>query len=204
MIIPFFSQGYQGLVAGFFTGIDDSQAELVRTELLQFGQTLADRWSLMRWRHFWESLRQQGNPKQLAQSILQLVSPVSYVIIETSGSIEGYKLKDEETYWAGYRTLTPEEARMLCARPAELKLNGTLYPGSAVTIKLLPDYPMLDHEFTKARIDMLLHSPLELCLPVQKSSLSLEALKEMKSSLETRSFRRPALTFRAAADICAG
>ena len=191
MIIPFFSQGFQGLVVGFFTGIDNGQAELVRTELLQFGQTLADRWSLLRWRHFWESLRNQGSPKQLIGAILQLVSPVSYVIIETSSGIEGYKLKDEETYWAGYRTLTSEEARMLSARPAELKLNGTLFPGSAVTIKLLPDYPMLDQEFTKARIDMLLHSPLELCMPMQKSSLTLDALKELRASLDTRSFDGP-------------
>ncbi len=187
MLIPFFSQGYQGLVVGFFTGVGNDQAELVRTELLQFGQTLADRWSLMRWRRFWESLRKQDSPRQLASAILQLVSPVSYLIMETSSSIEGYKLRDEETYWAGYRTLSAEEARMLCTRPAEIKLNGTLLPGASVTIKLLPDYPMLDQEFTKARIDMLLHSPLELFTPVRESSLTLETLKEMRSSLDTRS-----------------
>ena len=76
---------------------------------------------------------------------------------------------------------------MLCTRPAEIKLNGTLTTGSSVTIKLLQDYPMLDQEFTKARIDMLLHSPLELFTPVRESSLTLETLKEMRSSLDTRS-----------------
>ena len=47
---------------------------------------------------------------------------------------------------------------------------------------------MLDHEFTKVRITMLLQSPLELSLPIQKSALTLEVLKETKSGLETRSF----------------
>jgi hypothetical protein len=187
MIIPFFSQGFQGLAVGFFTGIEDSHAELVRTELLQFGQTLADRWSLLRWKHFWESLRQQSEPKRLARSILQLVSPVAYLIVESGGTAEGYKLKDEETYWAGYRTLSPDEARMLAARPAEIKLNGTLFPGSSVTIKLLPEYPMLDQEFTKARIMMLLKSPLELSITIQKASLPLEELRETKAALDTRS-----------------
>ena len=123
MIIPFFSQGFQGIVVGFFTGIDDTQAELVRTELLQFGQTLADRWSLLRLRHFWESLRKPAETNQLARAILQLVSPVSYLIVETGSGIEGYKLKDEETYWAGYRAPPPEKSRMLCSRPAEIRLD---------------------------------------------------------------------------------
>ncbi len=186
MNIPFFSQGFQGIVVGFFTGIEDHQAELVRTELLQFGQTLADRWSFQRCRYFWENLRAHTEKKQLAQAILQMVSPVSYIIVESGDEKEGYRLREEESYWAGYRKLSPNEIDALRVRPAEIRLDETLVPRCSIIIKLLSEYSMLDRGFTKARVDMLLKGPFGTPVEIRATALALETLKSIKAILENR------------------
>ena len=191
MIIPFFSQGFQGIVVGFFTGIDDKQSELVRTELLQFGQTLADRWSLQRFRSYGDTVQRRQDADHIAQAVLQLVSPVSYVIVEAGGRLDGYKLKEEESYWAGYRKLASNEISVLKSRNCEIQMTDTVVPGSNIRVKVLSDYNVLDQEFTRERIKMLLNNPFVKQAPVELESFSMGKLQHKKTLLEMRTENGP-------------
>ena len=191
MIIPFFSQGFQGIVVGFFIGIDNKQSELVRTELLQFGQTLADRWSWQRFSSYWETTQKRHDAARLAEAILQMVSPVSYVIVDVGDQSEGYKLKEEESYWAGYRKLAPNEISMLKSRSCEICLVDAVAPNSTVMVKVLSDYNVLDRDFTTMRIKMLLGNTFGKRTQIEHESFSLDKLRSKKVTLESRSENGP-------------
>lgn len=186
MIIPFFSQGFQGVVVGFFTGIDNTQSELVRTELLQFGQTLADQWAWQRFRSYWETTQKRHDATHLAEAILQMVSPVSYVIVDAGDQSDGYRLREEGSYWAGYRKLAPNEISMLRSKNCEIRLIDNVAPNCTVTIKVLSSYNVLDQEFTTMRIKMLLSNLIGKQSLGDNELFSLEKLKNKKIMLESR------------------
>lgn len=191
MIIPFFSQGFQGIVVGFFIGIDNKQSELVRTELLQFGQTLADHWSWQRFRAYSETTQKHRDAAHLSEAILQMVSPVSYVIVETGDQSEGYKLREEGSYWAGYRKLSPNEITILKSRNCEIRLVNTVSPNSTVIIKVLSDHNVLDQAFTTMRIKLMLSYFTNKQTIVDSESCSLDKLKYKKIELENRTESGP-------------
>jgi hypothetical protein len=160
MMIPFFSHGFQGIVVGFFLGIDDAAAELIRTEILQFGQTLADKWSMLRHQHFSEALRRYQDVNQVIEALVQMVSPIDYIIVELRDQTSGYRLRREANYWAGYERLTRAELISLKNSDAEIRLENIILPNSNVVIKTLSGHSMFDAQFTRARLEIILNHPL--------------------------------------------
>ncbi|MGA7323823.1 MAG: hypothetical protein WBX25_04940 [Rhodomicrobium sp.] len=187
MMLPFFSSGFQGIVVGFFIGIDNVATELIRTELMQYGQTLADKWSMLRRRHFKEALHRREGPEQVAQSLVQLVSPVDYVVLRSSGGIYGYRLQTENGYWAGYKKLDGATAAQLIEAEADIRFDESQVPGFEVAIKTLPGHSMFDPIFTRARLQMIFDHPLAVQLsPREGADLSVEALWDLKQNLEEK------------------
>ena len=120
MIMPFFSNGFQGAIVGFFFGIDNATAELIRNELMQFGQTLADKWALLRQQSFNLVILNSGDPKQVAEGLLKIVSPVDYIVVDCAGRSAGYRLRREESYFAGYERLRGLETSRLTSKALRL------------------------------------------------------------------------------------
>lgn len=194
MMIPFFSQGFQGIVVGFFIGINDHTAELVRTELLQFGQTLADTWSLLRTGNFWENIKDyRGDIKQLAFAIINLVSPVEYIIVTVKDQEVGYKFVKEDEYWAGFRQLNTDEISVLKEQSSDIILEDILFEKSRIVIKLLSNYTVFDRFFTSKRIEMLLRHPLDLIPRESRNPLTLESVSQKIKILQGRIAEKPSI-----------
>ncbi len=189
IMIPFFSQGLQGVVVGLFIDIDDSTAQSIRTELLQFGQTMSDKWSILRNVYFWETVRDyRGDIIQLARALLHMISPVDYVIVEVEGRMEGYKLRKEDGYWAGYRRLKPDEVSSLKQdqQEAKITLENVILPKSLITIKTLPDNANLDAFFAKMRLEMLLRNPLGLIQLSKRQDVTVDTVNDMIRDMKAK------------------
>jgi hypothetical protein len=184
MMIPFFSNGFQGIVVGFFIGIDDTTAELIRTELLQYGQTLADKWSMIRRQHFHESLNRSFNLERMAENLTQMVSPVDYLVVRGGDQLHGYKLRHEGGYWAGYERLDREVAARLLDLEADIHLERWQISNAEVIIKTLSGHTMFDPVFTRARLELLLnHQVTGLPFERNEGYLVLETLRELETNL---------------------
>jgi hypothetical protein len=152
--IPFFSNGLQGVVIGFFHGVDHSQKELMRTTLTQFGQTLADVYASLRIQRLAETLVGTLHLDGLAREILHVISPVRKLILSRERGRVGYALAKEHNYWAGYR-------RLAAARDFERDISAMGFTidgphGVAIYIEPLTDVPNFHHQFTHIRLEMCL------------------------------------------------
>ena len=187
IMMPFFSHGLQGLVVGFFVGVDDAALETIRTELLQFGVTLADKWSILRSTRFWASVREyRGDISRLAASLIYMISPVDYAIIEVDGRMAGYKLCTESGYWAGYKKLSSEDALSLKQNESEIVLRNVLFPNSLVIIKTLPDSANIDSFFTRTRLEMILRNPLGVNYTSKQKELTFDDVVDKIRSLQEK------------------
>ena len=187
MMLPFFSNGFQGIVVGFFIGIDDIAAEHIRTELMQYGQTLADKWSMLRRRHFTEVLKESRSAEHIAEFLVQLVSPVDYVIVRSSDQISGYRLRREGSYWAGHESIEREMLLHLAQQKADIRLGGGEIPGIEAAIKTLSGYSMLDPVLTHARLEMILQHHVEpQAAGPAKSLLTFDALQNLQDLLREK------------------
>ena len=187
MMIPFFSNGFQGIVVGFFIGIDDTAAELIRTELLQYGQTLADKWSMICRQEFHESLGVATSLEHVAEAMTQMVSPVDYIIVRAGGRSHGYKLRRDAGYWAGYEKLDSDTALRLMDQNADIRLPSGQMCNADVTIKTLSGHSMFDPVFTRARLELLLsHQVTAISSEKAVTSISLEALHDLERTLREK------------------
>jgi hypothetical protein len=150
--IPFFSNGLQGVVVGFFHGIDGSQKQLMYTTLIQYGQTLADAYAGLRMQRLAVAFGKHLHLDGLAREILHVVSPVKKLILSRERGRIGYGLKTEHNYWAGYRRLTaaPDFERDTIGFSIDSP-NGV-----AIYIEPLTDVPNFHHQFTHIRVEMCL------------------------------------------------
>jgi hypothetical protein len=165
IIMPFFANGLQGIVVGFFHGVDDLQKELMKTTLMQFGQTLADTYANLRVRRLCEALTTTVHLDGLAQEILHVISPVKKIILSRERGRIGYALAREHNYWAGYRRLS--EAADFERDPSTLGFTVDGPHGVAIYVEPLTDVPNFHHQFTHIRIEMCLRQCL-LGVPGQK------------------------------------
>jgi hypothetical protein len=150
--IPFFSNGLQGVVVGFFHGIDQNQKDLMYTTLMQYGQTLADAYASLRMQRLTEMFGRHLHLDGLAREILNVVSPVKKLILSRERGRIGYALLTEHNYWAGYR-------RLAAAPDFERDTIGFTIDspnGVAIYIEPLTDVPNFHHQFTHIRIEMCL------------------------------------------------
>jgi hypothetical protein len=168
--IPFFSNGLQGVVIGFFHGVDHAQKELMRTTLMQFGQTLADAYASLRMQRLGESIGGTLHLDGLAREIIQVISPVRKLILSRERGRVGYALAKEHNYWAGYR-------RLAAARDFERDISAMGFTidgphGAAIYIEPLTDVPNFHHQFTHIRLEMCLRR----CFVGAPGSKRVEAL----------------------------
>jgi hypothetical protein len=104
--LPFFVNGFQGIVTGFFAELDAHGEAAVTTTLLQFGQTLADIYFDLRSRHFLERARHANNQLDaLARALVSLLSPIELLVIQSGSLRHGYQLLREHGYWAGFASM---------------------------------------------------------------------------------------------------
>jgi hypothetical protein len=186
-MLPFFSNGFQGIVVGFFLGIDDITAELIRTEIMQYGQTLADKWSMLRRRHFAEALRESHDVERVAQALVQMVSPVDYVIVRSASQACGFRLRREHSYWAGYEKLDQEAISNLAQEKEDLRFHCGRDPDLEITIKTLSGLSMLDPLLTRVRLEMVLqHYATPQSAASAHNVPSLEMLGQMLEMLRER------------------
>ena len=186
MIMPFFSNGFQGAIVGFFFGIDNTAAELIRSELMQFGQTLADKWALLRQQSFNQVIRNSGDPKQVAEGLLKIVSPVDYIVVDCAGRSAGYRLRREQSYFAGYERLRGLEIEKLKRADPDIFLPDAIAPLCTVRIKTLSGHTTLDKEFTRARLEMALHHLMPKTNGVAGERMTFDRLKAHHDDLQDK------------------
>jgi hypothetical protein len=182
--IPFFSHGFQGIVAGFFTEVPDDQKDAIFTTLWQFGQTMSDAYSAYRGQQFLDILQTQYNAESLAKAVINLAGPIKSVIVELDGKRAGYRLKHESGYWAGYELLnTPDIAPLLnsCRR---LCLPNPFRTGCALYIEPVTGIPLFDSEFSIKRVENCISQFARMACPATATSaLTLQQAESMRDQL---------------------
>jgi hypothetical protein len=104
-----FSRGLQGVVFGLFTDVPKDQMQPILTLLLQFGETLSDIYSDLRWKAFVDVLEGDLDEGELAREIINVVSPIQKIIVSRNGRRAGYKIGTESVYWSGYVPISPQQ-----------------------------------------------------------------------------------------------
>jgi hypothetical protein len=182
--IPFFSNGLQGVVFGFFYGVDQGQKDLMHTTLMQFGQTLADAYASLRMQRLSDALGENLHLDGLAREVLHVVSPVKKLILSRERGRIGYALAKEHNYWAGYRRLT--QASDFERDPFSMGFTIDGPHGVAIYMEPLTDVPNFHHQFTHIRVEMCLKRCFE-GTPGGKTAdaLSNGHLNDLHSELST-------------------
>jgi hypothetical protein len=179
--IPFFSNGLQGIVFGFFYNADDAQKDLMHTTLMQFGQTLADAYSGLRMQRLTAVLKDDLPLESLGREILHIVSPVKKLILSRERGRTGYALSKEHNYWAGYRTLVAAGDFERDPYSVGFTVDGP--HGVVIYIEPLMDAPNFHHQFTHIRIEMCLRQCFSGVAGRHADALSNEHLSELQSEL---------------------
>lgn len=114
---------------------------------------MSDAYATLREQQFLKALQTPGDIDDLARAVIGLVAPVQAVAIEQGGKQTGYRLRYENTYWAGYEQLDATEIdRMrLCCR--KLALPNLLRTGASLYVEPLRDIQFFDPEFSFRRIE---------------------------------------------------
>jgi hypothetical protein len=151
--IPFFSNGLQGIVFGFFHSLDKSKRNSLYTTLVQFGQTLADAYSRLRMEQLASALDQEIGLEQLAKELIQVVSPVQAIVVSKGPNQIGYRLRHEHKYWAGYQPLTESE---IGTKGSDLGFEVEGPEDISIYIEPLVNVPNFHHQFTHIRLETYL------------------------------------------------
>ena len=181
VVIPFFSNGLQGVVFGFFHGVDQSQKELMFTTLMQFGQTLADAYASLRLQRLAETISATLHLDALAREILHVVSPIQKLILSRERGRIGYTLAKEHNYWAGYRRLANSADFERDPTSMGFTIDGPR--GIAIYIEPLTDVPNFHHQFTHIRIEMCLQRCFTHMVEASATALSNGHLSDLHSEL---------------------
>jgi hypothetical protein len=195
LVIPFFSYGFQGVVYGFFTGLQSSQKGPVLKAVLEFGQSLSDNYACLRRNDCLRKLQQKRDAASLANALLGVVSPVERLVVEKDGRHHAYALKREDGYWAGYHEIRGTAAAEL---GKELEHEGKCsvveqtFMGDRfrLIVKPVQDRDSLDPVFSwislQARLSEILHVSAH---SGGANPLTLSALLSLKEALETKNGR---------------
>jgi hypothetical protein len=181
--IPFFSNGLQGIVLGFFFGIPADKKDSIHTTLLQFGQTLADAYSEMRVSRFISLLSAVTSLEDLAREAVDAFSPVAKIIVELQQRQAGYKLCYEHNYWAGYKQLTREEVE---SNSSLHRFTIKCAHGIAIHIEPITDVRSFDPDLFRIRLESgfrRILGPTDSF--IRKEGLSIHEVQQRVRELET-------------------
>jgi hypothetical protein len=153
LAMPFYSNGLQGIVFGFFQKLDIKRKKSMYTTLLQFGQTLADAYARSRMERLAEVFDAELNLTQLARELINVVSPVKTIVVASGGNRIGYSLLHEHNYWAGYGEADIDR---LDRRDPELGVTNECPENISIYIETLKDVTNFHHELTQLRIETCL------------------------------------------------
>ena len=187
IVIPFFSNGFQGMVAGLFLGLHVDEIDNIRSDLLQFGQTLADKWALTRNAYLWQTVRDyNGDVDLLAEALIHAVSPIASLIVEIDGQTRGYRLNGLESDWSGFVKLGRAEMEDICRFGADITLVDKPLSGCRILINNLKNHEMIDQYFARLRVEMLLEQPTSIVTVRSRNMISEEFLTGKIQSLVDR------------------
>lgn len=157
--LPVTSRGLQGVVFAFFRDAPLERAKIFQS-LLQFGGALGDVYADLRWTAFLEALKSGGQSEaEIAREVVNVVSPISKVIVQRGQRSAGYKiLKQEGGYWGGYQELTKSECE---ATPSETRFDVPGLEGLKIFVEPIPDLPSIDPEFARIRLQHNLGKALD-------------------------------------------
>lgn len=183
VVMPMFANGFQGVVFGFFHDVPKAQKEPIITTLAQFGQTLADAYSVLRRRQLVSALDDELDDETLAREVVHTVSPVAKVIVRREGRCFGYKLCYEHTYWAGYQPLAPDEMN------GELSSSGFTVTGpedALIAIEPLTDIPNFPADFMRMRLESCLSAVLGTSVTTKTGrTLPLSEVQNLRTELSS-------------------
>lgn len=181
VVMPMFANGFQGVVLGFFHDVPKAEREPIITTLAQFGQTLADAYSVLRRRQLVSALDDELDDETLAREVVNAVSPVAKVIVHRDGRRYGFKLCYEHTYWAGYQPLKPDELAASVS-PSGFTVTG---PNDAlITIEPLTDIPHFPADFMRMRLESCLSAVLGTSVTTKAGrTLPLSEVRECLAEL---------------------
>lgn len=164
IIIPFFAGGFQGAIFGSFRGLKDEQREPLWELLKQAGQFFADQCALSRRTLLSKFIADEGlNAKTLAESIVNIASPIEYVIVSSSERKYALILQNEVNYLAGYNIVKDENVDNIINSDNSELLNGhALDMHFSISLKTLDGHFAIDPVFYELRIknairEFLLH-----------------------------------------------
>ncbi len=122
----------------------------ILTLLLQFGESLSDIYSDLRWKALVQALEGELNEEELAREIINVVSPIAKIIVSREGRRAGYKIGTESIYLAGYEQMSPEQLdeKRSCYGFSVVGSNS-----AEIYIETLTDIPHLNPEFTRIRLE---------------------------------------------------
>jgi hypothetical protein len=163
--LPVNSRGLQGVVFGFFRDPPAQKTQIFQS-LLQFGGALADVYADLRWTRFVETLRNgELTELEIAREVINVVSPVSKVVVQRGTQSAGYKILEQEAgYWGGYEELSKSE---LTDPPSKTRFEVGAPGGLRIFIELLSGWTSLDPEFAEIRLKSNLECVFEQITPAQ-------------------------------------
>lgn len=154
VVLPMFSRGLQGVVVGIFVDVPKPQMEPILTSLVQFGETISDAYADLRWRAFSEALDGDLDEDTLAREIINVISPISRIIVSSNDRRAGYKIGYEDSYWSGYEPLSKVE---LGAERSKYGFSIAGPEGAEIYIEPLSDILYINPGFTRLRIENYLN-----------------------------------------------
>jgi hypothetical protein len=178
--LPVTPRGLQGVVFGFFRDAP-LEREKIFQSLLQFGGALGDVYADLRWTAFVEALK-SGNQSEadIAREVVNVVSPISKVIVQRGGHSAGYKILEQDGgYWGGYQELTKSE---LVDTPSEMRFEVKGPEGLKIFIEPLAGLFSINPEFARIRLQHnLIRALAQATQPEKGEILTREDVEELFS-----------------------
>jgi hypothetical protein len=154
VVLPMFSRGFQGIVAGVFTNVPKEQRERILTTLMQFGETISDVYADLRWTHFINALGVDLSEDELAREVINAISPVAKIVVTLNGRKAGYRICVENNYWCGYEGLGAAEMSALLSTNS---FSVSSPNGAEIYVEPLTDVPHINPYFMRVRLENYLN-----------------------------------------------
>jgi hypothetical protein len=181
VVIPLYSNGFQGLVIGQFKGIKDQEKEFLLALLLEYGETMAGVHALSRLSALRDAFKANLSIEKLSDVILHAISPVSSVVIEKSNKRLGYKLRLEKAYWAGYENIND---RMFSEIIANSDLRVELQNGVRLYISPIEGINGLNPSLMRVRLQGCFDTTLvNVSTSQPKQTITKPEIQEILSNL---------------------
>jgi hypothetical protein len=182
--LPMFSRGLQGVVFGVFTDAPKDQMQPILTLLLQFGETLSDIYSDLRWKSFVDALEGDLDEDELAREIINVVSPIEKIIVSRNGRRAGYRIGTESVYWSGYE---PIPSQQLDQKRSDNGFSVAGPDGAEIYIETLTNVSHLHPEFTRIRLENSLRKTfgsITTTTTVSGPTLSFAEIRQLRKDFE--------------------